>query len=150
MADRPPGPGGDPLRTYFEDVEVGVPLETPALTLTEAHVALFAGVAEHGRGAPSHVPELLPLCISSGLTWRIPAPPLAVMAFMGFEWRFLRPIGVGDTIRARLQTVAKRSMREGGVVIERRELMNQRGEIVQSGRVTLLVARRPAGRGAAA
>ena len=94
--------------------------------------------------------DLLPLCISSGLTWRVPAPPLAVMAFMGFEWRFLRTAQVGDTIRSRSRTVAKRSLREGGVVIEEREILNQRGELVQSGKITLLVARRPAGPGAPA
>ena len=150
MADGP-ADGGEPRRLYFEDVEVGVPLETPALTLTEAHVAMFAGVTEHRRDGPAPtVPDLLPLCISSGLTWRVPAPPLAVMAFMGFEWRFLRPARVGDTIRSRSRTLAKRSLREGGVVVEEREILNQRGELVQSGKITLLVARRPAGRGAGA
>jgi 3-hydroxybutyryl-CoA dehydratase len=147
----PPADGGEPPRLYFEDVEVGVPLETPALTLTEAHVAMFAGVTGERRdGRAPAVPDLLPLCISSGLTWRVPAPPLAVMAFMGFEWRFLRPAQVGDTIRSRSRTVAKRSLREGGVVIEEREILNQRGELVQSGKITLLVARRPAGRGSPA
>jgi acyl dehydratase len=147
----PPADGGEPRRLYFEDVEVGVPLETPALTLTEAHVAMFAGVTGERRdGRAPAVPDLLPLCISSGLTWRVPAPPLAVMAFMGFEWRFLRPARVGDTIRSRSRTLAKRSMRDGGVVVEEREILNQRGELVQSGKITLLVARRPAGRGAAA
>jgi acyl dehydratase len=40
--------------------------------------------------------------------------------------------------------VAKRSMKEGGVVIEERSILNQHGEVVQSGRLTLLVAKRPA------
>jgi 3-hydroxybutyryl-CoA dehydratase len=147
----PPADGGEPPRLYFEDVEVGVPLETPALTLTEAHVAMFAGVTGERRdGRAPAVPDLLPLCISSGLTWRVPAPPLAVMAFMGFEWRFLRPARVGDTIRSRSRTLAKRSMRDGGVVVEEREILNQRGELVQSGKITLLVARRRAGRKAPA
>jgi hypothetical protein len=34
-------------------------------------------------------------------------------------------------------------MKEGGVVIEERNIVNQDGETVQSGRLTLLVARRP-------
>jgi acyl dehydratase len=146
-----PADGGEPPRLYFEEVQVGVPLETPALTLTETHVALFGDVTQHRRSESTPaVPDLLPLCISSGLTWRVPAPPLAVMAFMGFEWRFLRPAHVGDTIRSRSRTVAKRSLREGGVVVEEREILNQRGELVQSGKITLLVARRPTGRGPAA
>jgi acyl dehydratase len=67
-----------------------------------------------------------------------------VLAFMGFEWRFLQPTRVGDTIRSVSKTVAKRSMKEGGVVVEERSIMNQRGEVVQRGRLTLLVAKRPA------
>jgi hypothetical protein len=140
-----------PRRLYFEEVAVGVPVETPALTLTEAHIGLFACLAEHRRDEPGPtIPDLLPLCISSGLTGRVPGPPLAIIAFMGFEWKFLLAVRVGDTIRSRSRTVAKRSLREGGVVIEEREILNQRGEMVQSGKVTLLVARRPPGRGAPA
>ncbi len=134
----------DQRQVYFEDVEVGVPLETPGMTLTEAHVALFAGVAETRRARdPGAVPDLLPLCLSSGLGWRVPQPPLVVLAFMGFEWRFLQPARIGDTIRSRSRTLTKRPMREGGIIVEEREILNQRGEIVQSGRLTLLVARRP-------
>ena len=133
-----------PAQCFFEDVEKAVPLETPGITLTRAHVVLFTGVT----GVPSlrdpdMVPDLLPLCISSGLGWRVPRPPLAVLAFMGFEWRFLGAVKVGDTIHSVSRTLTKRSMREGGVVIEGRRIVNQRGETVQSGRLTLLVARRP-------
>ena len=130
-------------RIYFEDVQVGVPLETPGMTLTETHVSLFGGLTDARAQDPRAVPDLLPLCLSSGLGWRVPQPPLVVLAFMGFEWQFLRPARVGDTIRSVSRTVAKRPMKDGGVVIEERNILNQRGEIVQSGRLTLLVARRP-------
>jgi len=130
-------------RVYFEDVQVNVPLETPAVTLTQTHAALF-GSLTMTSAAPGTIPDLIPLCVSSGLGWRVPQPPLVVLAFMGFEWRFLKPTRVGDTIRSVSKTVAKRSMREGGVVIEERSILNQHGETVQSGRLTLLVAKRPA------
>lgn len=130
-------------RVYFEDVQPGVPLETPAITLTETHAALFASLSSR-PGEAGTIPELLPLCMSSGLGWRVPQPPLVVLAFMGFEWRFLKPTRVGDTIRSVSKTVAKRSMKEGGVVVEERAILNQHGEVVQSGRLTLLVAKRPA------
>jgi len=131
-------------RVYFEDVQTGVPLETPAMTLTETHVALFASLTTARPGEPGTIPDLLPLCLSSGLGWRVPQPPLVVLAFMGFEWRFFKPARVGDTIRSVSTTVAKRSMKEGGVVIEERSILNQHGEVVQGGRLTLLVAKRPA------
>ncbi len=131
-------------QVYFEDVEVGAALLTPGMTLTEAHVALFSGLMQDpGSSDPGAVPALLPLCLSSGLGWRVPQPPLVVLAFLGFEWRFLRPARVGDTIHSRSRTVTKRPMREGGIIVEERDILNQRGEIVQSGKLTLLVARRP-------
>jgi 3-hydroxybutyryl-CoA dehydratase len=134
-----------PALCYFEDVEKDVPFETPGLTLTHTHVALFTGVTgDPMLRDPDAVPELLPLCLSSGLGWRLPRPPLAVLAFMGFEWRFLSALSVGDTIHSVSRTLTKRSMREGGVVIEERSIVNQRGEVAQSGKLTLLVARRPA------
>ena len=69
---------------------------------------------------------------------------------MGFDWKFLQPARVGDTIRSASKTVAKRLLKEGGVVIEERTILNQRDEVVQSGKLTLLVARRPAAVSAAA
>ena len=139
---------GDALATarcYFEDVQMEVSLETPAMTLTPAHVALFTGVmGDPTLREPGVVPDLLPLCLSSGLGWRVPRPPLAVLAFMGFEWRFIEALAVGDTIHSVSRTLTKRSMREGGVVIEERRIINQRGETVQAGKLTLLVERRPA------
>jgi acyl dehydratase len=134
----------DARQLFFEDVQVGVPLETPGITLTEAHVSLFGGLIDARPTDPRAVHDLLPLCLSSGLGWRVAQPPLVVLAFMGFEWQFLRPARVGDTIRSVSKTVAKRPLREGGVIIEERDLLNQRDEVVQSGRLTLLVARRPA------
>ena len=128
---------------FFEDVEIDRPLETPGLTVTEAHVELYAGLAGWRPGEAGSVPDLLPLALSSGLGWRANRTPLAVLAFMGFEWSFHHPVHVGDTIHSRSRTAAKRGMKEGGIVLEEREILNQRGEVVQSGRLRVLVARRP-------
>jgi 3-hydroxybutyryl-CoA dehydratase len=134
-----------PERFYFEDVVVHGTLETPALTVTEAHVAMYAGIAQEPVDDPHDVPALLPLCLATGLGWRSPQPPLAVLAFLSIEWETVAPLRVGDTIHSRSRTALKRSMREGGVVVEERELVNQRGQVVQKGRFTFLVAKRPTG-----
>jgi hypothetical protein len=130
-------------RFYFEDVVLRGVVETPALTLTEAHVAIYAGLSQEVATEPGLVPELLPLCLTTGLGWRVPQPPLAVLAFMGFEWEVLQAVRVGDTIHSRSKTVVKRSMREGGVIVEERQVINQRGDVVHRGRFTFLVAKRP-------
>jgi hypothetical protein len=130
-------------RFYFEDVTLNAVLETPCMTITEAHVTLYAGLSHDEPLEPGAVPEILPLCLTTGLGWRVPQPPLAVLAFMGFEWEALLPVRVGDTIHSRSRSAMKRAMREGGVVIEEREVINQRGEIVHRGRFTFLVAKKP-------
>jgi acyl dehydratase len=132
-----------PSRYYFEDIEVGTVVETPAMTVTQTHVTIYAGLTDDVAPAGT-VPDLLPLCLTIGLGWRVNLPPLAVMAFMGFEWQTNAPVRIGDTIHSRSRTAVKRSMREGGVVIEEREVINQRGEVVHQGRFTFLVAKRPA------
>ena len=48
----------------------------------------------------------------------------------------------------RVRVATKRAMRDGGVVVERREMINQRGEVVQEAEYKLLVARRPPGNSA--
>ena len=133
----------EPPRFYFEDVVLHGVLETPALTLTEAHVGLYTGLSQDVPVETGLVPELLALCLTTGLGWRVSQPPLAVLAFMGFEWEVLQPVRVGDTIYSRSRTALKRSMREGGVIVEEREVINQRGEVVNQGRFTFLVAKRP-------
>ena len=133
-----------PPRCYFEDVTVGAEHETPAMTVTETHVALYANLTRDDPPAAGVAPELLGLCLSTGLGWRIDRPPLVVLAFMGIEWKILRPLRVGDTIRSVARTAVKRAMRDGGVVIEEHAIVDQRGDTLQHGRFTFLVAKRPA------
>lgn len=136
-------------RFYFEDVDPDTVLETPAMTITETHVGLYTGLVHEPPADPGLVPDLLPLCLITGLGWRVPQPPLAVLAFLGLEWEVQRPVHVGDTIRSRSRAAVKRSLREGGFVVEERDVVNQRDEVVQRGRFSYLVAKRPTAEGSA-
>jgi len=66
-----------------------------------------------------------------------------VLAFMVFDLHIHLPVRVGDTIRCRIRVAGKRPMKDGGVVIEQRQMVNQRGDVVQESEYKLLVARRP-------
>jgi acyl dehydratase len=134
---------------YFEDVRIGDEELTPAMTLTEAHAALYRGLTGEAPDEPGAIPDLLPLCLSTGLGWRMARPPLVVLAFMGFEWTIHRPLRIGDTVHSRARAAVKRSLSEAGVVIEDHEIIDQRGDVVQSGRFTFLVAKRATARPAA-
>lgn len=137
---------------YFEDIAVGEVFQTPGRTVTEADVVRFAGISgdhetlgrmggEPGRAAT--VPDTLIVVLTSGLGFRVPVPQPQVLAFMVLDWQFLSPVRVGDTVHCRMHVSAKRAMKEGGVLVEKREIVNQRGEVVQEGEYKLLVARRP-------
>ena len=134
----------------FEDVKVGDGEVTPAMTLTEAHAALYRGLTSEGPDGAGVIPDLLPLCLSTGLGWRTPRAPLAVLAFMSIDWKIHRELRVGETIHGRARAALKRSMREGGVIIEEHEVIDQHGEVAQSGRFVFLVAKRGAAPPAAA
>ena len=130
--------------TYFEDTELNHAVTSPAITLTEAHVSLYGGLTGDALDDPTLVPDGLLICISTGLGWRVDRPPLAVMAFMSLEWQPIRTLRIGDTIFGRSRVATRRTMRDGGVVIEEHELIDQREQVVARGRFTFLVARRPA------
>ena len=130
--------------TYFEDVQIGDEELTPGMTLTQAHAALYGGLTGDTTDEPGAIPDLLPICLQTGLGWRGLRRPLAVLAFMSIDWKIHRAARVGDTIHGRARAVSKRSMREGGVLIEEHAIVDQHGDILQSGRFVFLVAKRAA------
>ena len=83
------------------------------------------------------------MIMSSGLGFRAPAEMPQVLAFMVFDLHIRLPVRVGDTVRCRIRVAGKRPMKDGGVIVEQRQMVNQRGDVVQEAEYKLLVARRP-------
>lgn len=137
---------------YFEDLQVGDGFESPARTITEGDVVGYGAISGDQEKLdftagdstlPPVVPELLIMIMSSGLGFRAPAETPQVLAFMVFDLHIHQPVYIGDTIRCRVRVAGKRPMKEAGVIVERRELLNQHDEVVQEAEYKLLVARRP-------
>jgi acyl dehydratase len=128
--------------TYFEDVVVDQLKTTPAITVTAAHVELYQGLTREMAAGPGDVPDVLPLCMAIGLGWRIKDPPMAVQAFIALEWKIVRELRVGDTMHTSSRIISKRPMRDAGLIIDERTILDQHGEVVQQGRFTFLVAKR--------
>jgi acyl dehydratase len=145
---------------FLEDYRVGDVFETPARTVTEADVAAFAGLS--GDFNPLHTDEefakttiygqriahgLLGLAIVTGLKQRLGISEGSVIAFLGLTWDFLRPLRIGDTVRARLRIAEVRPSRKPGrgVVRQEVELVNQAGEVIQKGEHAVMVRCRPSG-----
>src|SRR3989442_9901414 len=114
--------------SYFEDVPLEHVEETPGLTITSAHVAIYLGLTRELAADGGAVPDVLPLCFTTGLGWRVPKPPLVVLAFMGLDWQVLRSPRLGDTIISPSRGVAKRPKRGPRVVVEERRGADHRGE----------------------
>lgn len=142
----------------FEDLVVGDEWESPRRTITQADVALFAGLS--GDFNPIHVDHdaagrgpfgqpvahgLLGLAIASGLMSQ--APRLDTLAFLGIlEWKFHHPILFGDTIHAlsRVEALEPSANGRRGVVTWHRMIFNQDDRLVQEGRTQTMVRNRPA------
>ena len=145
---------------YWEDWEVGAEFESPARTVTEADVALFAGLS--GDYNPLHVNEEyakttvfggrvahgpLVYAIAAGLLFQLHLYDDTLVAFLGFEnLRFTKPVKPGDTIHAWIKVLEKRETSKADRGLMKRELrvLNQRDEVVQEAVQTFLLKRKPA------
>jgi len=143
-------------RRYFEEIEVGEEYLSPGRTVTEADIVIFAGLsgdynvlhtdAEFMKSSifgERIAHGLLGLAIQSGLLSRV-MRPYATLAFLGLRWKFKGPIKIGDTIKARAKVVSKKESAkpDRGIVTLERQVINQKGEVVQEGDTDLMVARR--------
>ncbi|HEX6006907.1 MAG TPA: MaoC/PaaZ C-terminal domain-containing protein [Burkholderiales bacterium] len=145
---------------YWEEWEVGVEFESPARTVTEADITLFAGLS--GDYNPLHVNEEyckqtvfggriahgpLVYAIAAGLLFQLHLYDDTLVAFLGFDsLKFMKPVKPGDTIHAWIKVLEKRETSRADRGVMRRELrvINQRGEVVQEGVQTFLLKRKPA------
>jgi acyl dehydratase len=143
---------------YWEEWEIGATYDSPARTVTETDIVLFAGLS--GDYNPLHVNEEyckttifggriahgpLVYAIAAGLLFQLHLYDDTLIAFLGFEdLRFTKPVKPGDTIRARIEVLEKResSKPDRGVMKRRLQVLNQRDEVVQEGVQAFLLKRK--------
>lgn len=146
---------------YFEDLHVGMATRSPARTVTEADIVSFAGLsgdfnALHTDAAAAAdtafgqrvAHGLLGVAIASGLFTRTPLSQAlqgSLVAMLGIDWRFERPILIGSTIHVEAEIVEIRPTRrpEQGLVVLERSVLDETGTRLQQGTTPMLVARRP-------
>jgi acyl dehydratase len=145
---------------YWEEWEIGAEFESPARTVTEADIVLFAGLS--GDYNPLHVNEEyakttifgtriahgpLVYAITAGLLFQLHLYDDTLIAFLGFEnLKFTGPVRAGDTIHAKVKVLEKRetSRPDRGVMKRELKVFNQRGEMVQEAIQNFLLKRKPA------
>ena len=143
-----------PRGMFFEDFEVGMQLTTPARTVTGTDIVNFACLTgdfnevhcnyEYAKSTPfgeviAHGPMVYG--IAGGLQYASGINDGTLLALLGIDkWRLKTPVKHGDTIRM-VQTVLstrRTSKPDRGVVTLKREIINQRNEVVQEMEATIL------------
>jgi acyl dehydratase len=144
---------------YWEEWEIGAEFESPARTVTEADIVMFAALS--GDYNPLHVNEEyckttifgtriahgpLVYAITAGLLFQLHLYDDTLIAFLGFEnLKFTGPVKPGDTIHAKIKVLEKRetSRPDRGVMKRELKVYNQRGEVVQEAIQNFLLKRKP-------
>ncbi|WP_285961721.1 phenylacetic acid degradation bifunctional protein PaaZ [Pseudomonas tohonis] len=152
-----------PFRRYFDELQVGESLLTHRRTVTEADIVNFGCLS--GDHFYMHFDELAAkesqfgkriahgyFVLSAAAGLFVSPAPGPVLANYGLDTlRFINPVGIGDTIQARL--TCKRKIDQGkksakgepqGVVAWDVEVTKQNGELVASYDILTLVLKRPA------
>jgi oxepin-CoA hydrolase/3-oxo-5,6-dehydrosuberyl-CoA semialdehyde dehydrogenase len=151
-----------PFRRYFDELQIGESLLTHRRTVTEADIVNFGCLS--GDHFYMHFDELAAtesqfskriahgyFVLSAAAGLFVSPAPGPVLANYGLDTlRFINPVGIGDTIQARL--TCKRKIDQGkkspkgepqGVVAWDVEVSNQLGELVASYDILTLVLKRP-------
>ena len=142
---------------HYDEFKVGDEFVSPARTITEADIVMFAGLS--GDYNQLHTDEefgkktqfgkriahgLLGLSISSGLTQRTGVTDGTVVAFLGLEWKFLAPIFIGDTIHVvqKVDSTRETKKPDKDIINFKTSVINQDGTVVQEGMRTVMIARK--------
>ena len=150
MADESAHPRG----RYFEEFSVGDKMTSQGRTITEADIVAFAGLS--GDYNPIHIDAefaktgmfgeriahgLLVLSIASGLAWQLGFMAGTADAFLSLDWKFTGPVKMGDTVKVSAEVAQKREMpgSSGGMIVFNVEVTNQRNEVIQKGKWSVLV-----------
>ena len=146
---------------FYEQFELNKTLITRRRTMTEADIVAFCGIsgdfnlvhtdevfaaAESPFGTRiAHGP--LGLSVAIGLLSQLNVIEDTALALLNLNWDFAGPILPGDTIHVRATPTEKRGTRhpDRRIVKLAMEVINQRGETVQTGAMTVMLRRRPAG-----
>jgi 3-hydroxybutyryl-CoA dehydratase len=140
---------------YFEEFEIGDAVVTEERVITEENIMTFAQLS--GDDNPMHTDAeyakthmfgqrvahgLLILSIAQGLTWQLGFMHETVLAFRDLEWKFSRPVFIGDRVRVQAEVAQRKAMPRlgGGAVIFALKVLNQDDEVVQRGKWNVLVA----------
>ena len=88
---------------------------------------------------------ILVVGIASGLTQRLGIFNRSAMAALDLQWTFKAGVLIGDTIRVRItiENIRETSKGDRGIVTRAYDVLNQRGEVVQTGKLVVMMHKKP-------
>jgi len=137
-----------PTGLYFEEFQIGDQVVSFGRTITETDVVNFASLSgdwnlihtdteycKDNMFGQRVAHGLLILSVASGQAVRLGFMEDTVLAFRELEWKFQKPVFIGDTIRLRVTVDGAKPMKRlgGGLVNFKMEVINQEGETCQRG-----------------
>lgn len=144
---------------YFEEFSVGQKIASVGRTVTEGDIMTFAGLTgdynqihtDAAFAAGTQFGQriahgLLGLSIAVGLLMRTGALEGTVLAFREIvEWKFVRPVFIGDTLRVEMEVKELKAMPRigGGQALVALDVKNQKDETLMRGTLAVLVASKP-------
>jgi acyl dehydratase len=143
----------------FEEFEVGLEIETAARTITETDIVNFAGLsgdfnfihtnADAAKDTPfgqrvAH--GMLVASIATGLAVQQGFIDGTTLAFRELEWKFTKPVFIGDTVHVAIKVIETKPMPRlgGGLVTFDARVVNQNGDAVHKGVWKMLIKGREA------
>lgn len=143
-----------PRGRYFEEFAAGQIVVTTGRTVTEGDIVRFAGLSgdfnqihtDAAYAANTIFGEriahgLLVLSIASGLAVQTGIIEGTVLAFRELEWKFSRPVMIGDTVHVEIEVENTKAVPRlgGGNVTMKVTVRNQDDDVVHRGRWVMLV-----------
>ncbi len=144
---------------YFEEFSVGQSVKTAGRTIGEDAIFSFAGLsgdynqihtdavfASKTQFGQRVAHGLLGMSIAVGLIMQTGLLEGTVLAFREInEWKFVKPFFIGDTIHALLSISEIKGLPRigAGALTASVEVLNQKDEVCQRGKLNLLVLSKP-------
>lgn len=143
---------------WFDDFVTGTVYEAGPRIVDDAAISAFAALS--GDDNPLHLDDararatplggrvahgLLGASVASGLVAQSRLTRGTLIALLGVSFDFVRPIRPGTEVRVRIRVGETRSTSKAdrGLVVLEVELVDAAGDVLQRGKLTELVRRRP-------
>ncbi len=149
-------------KSYFEDFKLGEKAVSPARTITETDIVMFAALSgdwselhtnaeymKHSAFGQRIAHGLLTLSIATGLALRTGGRgTIDMLAFLGMDKvKFTNsPVFIGDTIRVEVEVIEARTSQskpDAGILKFKNTVKNQRNEEVATYEAAVMINKKP-------